>query len=132
MAERTRGWGLLLAVASIAACSQTRKVARVDAERSPEEPAEAREVPPDRGRPPVPATPAGLLAPGGAKRVQQALAAEGFLDGPRGGDEIDDRTASALRRFQQQRGLAATGFPDRETLRRLGLDPKDVYERDDG
>jgi hypothetical protein len=75
----------------------------------------------------VPSTPAGLLAPGGARRIQEALAARGHLGTARS-DAIDDATSAALRRFQQEEGLAATGFPDRETLRRLGLAPGDVYE----
>ena len=32
----------------------------------------------------------------------------------------------ALRTFQESQGLAATGFPDHETLRKLGIDPKKV------
>jgi hypothetical protein len=51
----------------------------------------------------------------------------GLLTGARGGEELDGRVSAALRTLQRQEGLAATGFPDRETLRKLGLDPSDVY-----
>jgi hypothetical protein len=32
----------------------------------------------------------------------------------------------ALRGFQQSQGLATTGFPDHETLVKLGIDPRTV------
>jgi hypothetical protein len=63
--------------------------------------------------------------------VTGALADRGLLARPSGGDTLDDAASAALRRFQADEGLAATGFPDRETLRRLGLSPAEVY-RDAG
>jgi hypothetical protein len=39
---------------------------------------------------------------------------------------LDRATVEALRKFQADRSLAKTGFPDRETVRQLGLEPKEV------
>jgi hypothetical protein len=127
-----RAWAAVGLALAFVAC-QTRRVAstgETDREAPPtagEERSGARARTDDAG-PPVPATPDGLLAPGGARRVQEALVARGHLGAARS-DEIDDATSAALRRLQREEGLAATGFPDRETLRRLGLDPAEVYAR---
>jgi hypothetical protein len=119
-----RGVLLLAALATAAAC-QTRRVARPAPEtETPPGPEEARTAP---DRPPVPASPAGLLAPGAARKIRDALVDRGLLAKPSGGDALDEAASAALRRFQTDEGLAATGFPDRETLRRLGLSPDEVY-----
>jgi hypothetical protein len=60
--------------------------------------------------------------------IQRALAERGLLGKHRKG-ELDEPTSAALRKFQGQEGLARTGFPDRETLRRLGIDPEQAYGR---
>jgi hypothetical protein len=131
-----RALGAAALALACAAC-QTRRVASADAPRADDAPPaqEGRAGPRERtdgAGPPVPATPGGLLAPGGARRIKLALAERGLLGqervGRQGGDELDEATSAALRRFQRDEGLAATGFPDRETLRRLGLEPADVYE----
>jgi peptidoglycan hydrolase-like protein with peptidoglycan-binding domain len=80
---------------------------------------------PRGGRPAVAATPAGLMNPGSTRRIQEALRAKGYLDDVTG--SLDARTSAALRRFQRDSDLAETGAPDRETLRRLGIDANDVY-----
>jgi peptidoglycan hydrolase-like protein with peptidoglycan-binding domain len=41
--------------------------------------------------------------------------------------ELDDKTQAALKAFQKKNDQPATGLPDFDTLRRLGLDPKDIY-----
>jgi len=82
------------------------------------------------GRPPLAASPGGLLVPGAVERIQEGLAARGYLDlraAKRG--EIDDATASAIRKVQSDQGIARTGFPDHETVRRLGLDPDRLFRR---
>jgi peptidoglycan hydrolase-like protein with peptidoglycan-binding domain len=76
----------------------------------------------------VPASPESLLAEGAVGRLQDALARRGHL-GPHRPGELDDSTSQAVRRFQAAEGLAETGFPDRETLARLGLDPDEMYGR---
>ncbi|WP_242346325.1 peptidoglycan-binding domain-containing protein [Anaeromyxobacter terrae] len=88
-------------------------------------------VPPKAGRPRIPAAPEALLAPGAVKAIQGALADRGFLGEHRAG-ELDEPTSRALRKFQQSQDLAATGFPDRETLQRLGVDPERAYGREGG
>lgn len=88
-------------------------------------------VRPQPGHPSVAPSPGGLMSRGAARRIQDALGQRGYLAKPSGRDELDDATAAALRRFQRDERLPATGAPDRETLRRLGIDPSDVY-RDEG
>jgi peptidoglycan hydrolase-like protein with peptidoglycan-binding domain len=66
------------------------------------------------------------MNPGSARRIQEALRERGLLAGAPTG-ELDEPTSAALRRFQRSQDLAQTGAPDRETLRRLGVDPQEVY-----
>ena len=66
------------------------------------------------------------MNPGSARRIQEALRERGLLAGAPSG-ELDEPTSAALRRFQRSEDLAQTGAPDRETLRRLGIDPQEVY-----
>ncbi len=86
-------------------------------------------VHPGGGRPTVPSAPQGLMAPGAIAEIQQALAQRGFLEGSHRKGELDAPTSAALRKFQQSEDLAATGFPDRETLQKLQLDPDKAYRR---
>lgn len=94
---------------------------------SPDSP-EEKGVPPKGERPRVPASPEALLAPGAVTDIQRALAEDGYLGAHRPG-ELDAATSAAVRRFQEAQGLAATGMPDRETLRRLGINPEAAYGR---
>lgn len=95
---------------------------------SPDTP-EEKGVPPKGERPRVPASPEALLAPGAVTDIQRALSEDGYLGAHQPG-ELDEPTSAAVRRFQEEHGLAATGMPDRETLRRLGIDPEAAYGRD--
>jgi peptidoglycan hydrolase-like protein with peptidoglycan-binding domain len=81
---------------------------------------------PRPGAPRVPPTPEGLLGQDAVGKLQQALAQRGLLGRHRQG-ELDTATSAAVKRFQAQRGLAATGMPDRETLRELGVSPEEAY-----
>ena len=45
-----------------------------------------------------------------------------------GEERFDGDTQAALRRFQRERGLPSTGIPDDATVRKLGLDPRDVFK----
>jgi peptidoglycan hydrolase-like protein with peptidoglycan-binding domain len=85
-------------------------------------------VPPEGDRPRAPSSPDALLAEGAVAEIQAALAARGHLARHRRG-VLDDATTAALRELQKEEGLAETGFPDRETLRRLGIDPEEAYGR---
>lgn len=75
------------------------------------------------GHPPLAASPAELMEPGAQRKISQALKSKGVVqqDALKG-----EQLTEALRKFQQSQGLAATGFPDHETLLRLGIDPKEV------
>ncbi|BDG01077.1 peptidoglycan-binding domain-containing protein [Anaeromyxobacter oryzae] len=121
---------ILLLGALAAGCPKRHPEERVREEQRPEQPdrPQASGVPPREGRPRVPASPEGLLAPGAVGDLQQALADRGYLAAHRRG-ELDEPTTRALERFQGHEGLAETGVPDRETLRRLGISPEKAYGR---
>jgi putative peptidoglycan binding protein len=61
--------------------------------------------------------------PNSREKLAQALRAKGFLapDAPK-----ETQLGESLRRFQRNEGLEETGFPDDDTLRRLGIDPRTV------
>jgi hypothetical protein len=75
------------------------------------------------GHPPLAAAPGVMLKPGATDALAEQLRSRGLL-APNASTSAD--LARALRAFQKSEGLAETGFPDRETVRRLGLDPKEV------
>ncbi len=137
-------WLALLAALAIAACSHATKVAKPqgDGEQKGQaaqptgkeggaaaKPRLARR-PARPGRPPLAASPSGLFAPGGVEKLQKALADRGYLDTSdvRAGD-MDEATSAAIRKFQADQGIARTGNPDHETVRRLGLDPDELFRR---
>ncbi|HZS36014.1 MAG TPA: peptidoglycan-binding domain-containing protein [Polyangia bacterium] len=74
---------------------------------------------------PVRTTPGGMLDPQSMRKLQAALARHGESVEQSG--QLDDATQAALRKFQRKQHQPATGLPDYDTLRRLGLDPKDIY-----
>jgi hypothetical protein len=76
------------------------------------------------GHPVLSVSPVGLRKPGGTERLEVALNKAGFLQESSGANEGDLR--QAVIRFQAKHDLAKTGFADHETLRRLGLNPKDI------
>jgi peptidoglycan hydrolase-like protein with peptidoglycan-binding domain len=77
------------------------------------------------GQPPLAASPADLMDPGSQQKVARALKSRGFLER----DEVKgEQLTSAIRKFQKSEDLAETGFPDQETLVRLGIDPKEIRE----
>jgi hypothetical protein len=82
------------------------------------------------GRPELSTTPAGLMKPGAVEKIQDALRGRGLLQEPTNG-RLDDATTHALMAFQKTEELARTGAPDRETLRHLGLKPKEIYKDGD-
>lgn len=91
--------------------------ARPDAERQAAAP----------GRPPLASSPEGLMLPGGALLIQQALTQRGYLHEADSG-VLDDETSVGLRKFQADQKLARTGAPDRETLHRLGVSADEVFK----
>ncbi|HEY2748849.1 MAG TPA: peptidoglycan-binding domain-containing protein [Polyangia bacterium] len=74
---------------------------------------------------PVRTTPGGMLDPVAMKKVQAALSRHGEKVSSSG--QLDEQTQAALRRFQGKEQMAKTGMPDFDTLRKLGLDPKQIY-----
>jgi peptidoglycan hydrolase-like protein with peptidoglycan-binding domain len=82
------------------------------------------------GRPPLAAAPGALFVPGGVEQIQKALASRGYLEmGSVKGGDIDAATSAAVRKFQSDQGIARTGNPDHETVRRLGLDPDSLFRK---
>lgn len=101
--------------------------------RLPSPPAEARPapddavtvepVPPVRSRPPAVPRRTGTVSRGGGgfvSRIQRELTALGYYDGPIDG-MYGRSTASAVRRFQQDKGLPVTGAIDARLLNALSL-----------
>ena len=62
---------------------------------------------------------------GGVQKMQEALKEKGYEVDATG--TFDEPTKDALISFQKGEGLAETGLPDRETVRRLGIDPNELY-----
>ncbi|HVR73943.1 MAG TPA: peptidoglycan-binding domain-containing protein [Planctomycetota bacterium] len=97
-------------------------------------PADPTEGPPaetERAEMGVVARPEALLRPGAVRQIEQSLIKKGYLK-EEVHQEIDPATQAALMRFQKDAGVAATGFPDALTLKKLGLDPKEVYASPSG
>src|SRR5277367_6528868 len=110
------------------ACSHAETVAPPNAPNPPDAPSRLpspKAVTPqtDPGHPELASSPAQLMAPGSADAIATALRKRGLLAPD---DNTNKGMETALREFQQSQGLAATGFPDHETLRKLGIDPKKV------
>ncbi|HTO98622.1 MAG TPA: peptidoglycan-binding domain-containing protein [Myxococcales bacterium] len=94
--------------------------AQPQAARRPEKP----------GRPPLAAAPGALFVPAGVEEIQKALASRGYLDlSEAKAGEIDAATSAAVRKFQSDEGIARTGNPDHETVRRLGLDADALFRK---
>ena len=94
---------IFAALIAMAGCSHTKQV----------EPQSAKEPQPD-------SMPKSLLEPGATKKIQGALSHQDFAVKSSG--SLDDSTRAALIKFQNEKGL-----PDRETIRRLDLDPDEIY-----
>ncbi len=113
------GFALPLLLVVVAGChAHTVQGKQTTMETPPKEPQVSSERP-------VRTTPGGMLDPQAMKKVQEALDKHG-VQTPSSG-QLDDATQAALRRFQGREHMAKTGMPDYDTLRRLGLDPKQIY-----
>jgi hypothetical protein len=77
--------------------------------------------PGNRDAVPVATTPGGLLVPGAEDKIRERLVAGGYLAPD--AKSSDGAMRDALKRFQRAKDLPATGIPDHETVKRLGLDP---------
>lgn len=101
------------------------------AEKSPETPhlssGGSQLHPGDRKATPVATAPEGLLAPGAEKKIRERLADDGFI--AKDADSNDAAMREGLRRFQTAHDLPATGMPDQETVKRLGLDADQIFRK---
>ncbi len=118
---------LLLFLFPLLACAHPTTVASPSTPNPPDAPTRlpspAAVTPPSEpGHRPLASSPAQLMAPGSADAIADALRKRGLLSENASSKELE----AALRAFQDSQGLAATGFPDHETLRKLGLDPHSV------
>ncbi len=68
---------------------------------------------------PVASSPQGLLKPGADEKVREKLGV------PKNGG-----MRKALMNFQREHDLPATGMLDHETVEKLGLDPKDIFQKE--
>src|SRR5450759_2022917 len=73
---------------------------------------------------PLAQAPEGLLTPGAEQKIHDKLSAGGFMK-----EDTNASTGAALRRFQATHDLPLTGIPDHETVRRLGLNPDDLFRK---
>jgi hypothetical protein len=73
---------------------------------------------------PLAQAPEGLLMPGAEQKIHDKLSAGGFMK-----EDANASTGAALRRFQAAHDLPSTGVPDHETVRRLGLNPDDLFRK---
>jgi len=125
---------VVLAVIGLAGCGHAKttdegKPAQ-ESEAAPESDAKAKTPEPARKRAsepaskpedvPVSTSPGGLLAPGADDKIRDKLASAGFAAEGKSSKE-------ALRRFQRANDLPATGIPDHETVKKLGLDPDQIF-----
>jgi peptidoglycan hydrolase-like protein with peptidoglycan-binding domain len=80
----------------------------------------------DSGVPFSPA-PEGLLQPRAIEAIQRRLGAHGLMAAtPRSG-RLDPSTREALRRFQVEQGLPATGLPSYRTIEALKLPRNEIF-----
>jgi peptidoglycan hydrolase-like protein with peptidoglycan-binding domain len=131
---------LVLLAVLLAGCFHTHNVEKGDQGGEGSRPAESEggaaakpgqaRRPQKPGRPPLAAGPGGLFVPGGVEQLQNALAHKGYLDMSQAQKgEIDAQTSAAVRKFQEDQGIARTGNPDHETVLRLGLKPDDLFRK---
>lgn len=122
------GVGCFLLAVACAHSTQTGKnpeVKDATAPQSEEAAARARKVTPKTpaGHPPLAASPSELMRSGSQEKIARALKSKGIIDRE---DVRGEQLTAGVRKFQESQGLAATGFPDHETLLRLGIEPKEV------
>jgi hypothetical protein len=126
---------LLLGSAPFVGCTHARSagdtsVAR-PTDRSPAEnpPVEKPPVESDgrAGAPPLATSPSGLLKPGAVGAIQAKLVSSGHLSKSDESGTLDEPTRKALRGFQHDNNLPATGAPDDLTVQKLGLHPDQVF-----
>jgi hypothetical protein len=101
--------------------------ANAQAEARPNDVAEAHHREP--GRPPLSVSPQGVFERGAVATIQAALSAQDLVSPATG--TLEGVTQRQVLAFQERQDLPGTGFPDRETLRELGLDASVLYRAHD-
>ena len=117
--------GLLCAIGCAHTDTTGSPQARDGAEGQVQAPPAKRAVTPktEEGHPPLAASPDELMKPGSRQKIAQALQSKGYLaDASATGTPF----LEAVKAFQKKEGLAETGYPDHETLMRLGVNPAEV------
>jgi len=82
--------------------------------------------------PPIASSPAGLLREDAIARIQDRLKAKGYLQHTEASGKLDGVMEEALRAFQRDCNLPATGIPDDETVRQLGLPASQIFRASAG
>jgi hypothetical protein len=75
----------------------------------------------------VATAPEALLAPGAEDKIRERLIAGGFLAADAG--KSNGAMRGGIRQFQKAQDLPETGVPDAETVKRLGLNPDEMFRR---
>ncbi len=84
--------------------------------------------PAEEGRPELSTSADALMNPAGPRLIQDALSQRGYLAADHQTGKLDPETSAALRKFQGDQEGARTGYPDRETVRKLGLSIEKVFK----
>jgi hypothetical protein len=119
---------VMVFLGGLPACSHPRSVEKLEGRDrgATSDPRGRPEVPLNPEHPLVVEAPAKLLRPGAGRHIQEALRRKGILTQP-DDEALGEATSDAIARLQRDNDLAATGFPDAETLKVLGLEPGEVY-----
>jgi hypothetical protein len=80
---------------------------------------------------PIATGPVGLLRPDALRQIQEKLVSSGKLEQAHTPGALDAPTRKALREFQSENELPATGAPDDATVAKLGLAPAEVFRSAD-
>lgn len=122
---------------SVGDSSDTNATPPADEKKSPPQKRERREISSrgagrltsdSRENAPVLSTaPGGQLKPHAVEGIQQKLKANGKLSKEYAPGKMDQPTRDALREFQRENNLPATGMPDDVTIQKLGLGTTDIF-----
>ena len=84
------------------------------------------------GKVPIATSPTGLLKAHAVEDIQERLKSKGHLSADDASGKLDGPTREALRAFQRDAGLPATGVPDDATVQKLGLRPSEIFRASNG
>jgi hypothetical protein len=115
----------LLATLTLVGCGHTKTTEKAPAEEGTTAGAQESSKPPAAHphEAPVVESPNDLLAPGAEDQIRTKLVDGGYLK------DSSKSLEGGLRKFQAAKDLPVTGVPDHETVRRLGLDPNEIFRR---